>query len=62
MTCEQVGCDVDAVARMYWPGHPPTLLCFLHELKAVTLADAMGFYLHVEPLDPNFDPSPGGTP
>ncbi len=61
MKCEQVGCDVDATARMYWPGRKPTLVCLLHHSKALAVAEAMGFHLHTEPLDPNFEAPPGGT-
>ncbi len=62
MKCQQVECDVDATGRIYWPGREPTLVCSLHHSKALAIAEAMGFHLHTEWLDPNFDPSPGGSP
>ncbi len=62
MKCEQIGCDVDATARMYWPGAKPVVVCPMHHNLALALAQAMGFYLHVAMLDPDPEQDTGGTP
>jgi hypothetical protein len=35
---------------MFWPGRPPSFLCDEHKAKALRIAEAMGFDLHVEPV------------
>ena len=49
--CEQAGgCETPALARMFWPGREPTMICLDHAAKAQRIADAMGFYLCIEEL------------
>jgi hypothetical protein len=41
----------DAVGRIFWPGSPPLYQCEKHLEHAIKVADAMGFYLHREPVE-----------
>lgn len=56
-TCDEeteVGiCGQPAVARMFWPLHPPQLVCADHLKKAESIAACMGFYLLVEEIPAN---------
>ena len=48
--CCQAVCDKDAKFRAFWPGKPPQPFCEECILKAQGIAEAIGMYLHVEPL------------
>lgn len=48
--CDQKGCEAEAAQRFHWPGSGCKLACTLHALRAIVIADAMGFELVVEPL------------
>lgn len=50
-TCSQVTCDAPATHRFTWPGHPEAASCHEHALKAVRLAEHMGFFLEAPALD-----------
>lgn len=51
MTCEQVGCPLDAVVAFTWPGRAELGACLHHALVAAGIADAMGFKLDVHRID-----------
>ena len=48
--CGQTTCTNDALYRMFWPGGEPIPVCTSCKERASQIADAMGFYLHTEPL------------
>jgi hypothetical protein len=50
--CCQKSCDADAEYRVHWPGQPIDV-CRPCALRATRIADAMGFTLSVDPLDPD---------
>ena len=50
MKCGQKTCEKEATSQMFWPGNPPLPVCESCKLKALGIAAAMGFYLHVEML------------
>jgi len=49
--CSQVTCDAPATHRFTWPGQPEAGACHEHALKAVHLAEHMGFFLEAPALD-----------
>ena len=49
--CGQELCMKKATHAMYWPGAGRSLLCDEHKRRAEWIAEAMGFELHVEPLN-----------
>ena len=49
-TCETKRCDEPASTRMFWPGNPPLLVCIECAQRAAGVAQAIGFYLHQEPV------------
>ena len=49
--CAQHGCEATATERFDWPGAGWCLACSSCALRAVHVADAMGFPLTVEPLE-----------
>lgn len=48
--CSQLTCDAPATHRFTWPGHPEAHSCHAHALKAVMLAEHMGFFLEAAAL------------
>lgn len=48
--CSQTTCDAPATHRFTWPGHPEAVSCHEHALKAVMLAEHMGFFLEAAAL------------
>lgn len=50
--CSQTGCPEPGTWRVFWPGHPPRLMCDRHREQAIAVGDAMGCYVHSEPLTP----------
>lgn len=48
--CSQTTCDAPATHRFTWPGHPEAVSCHEHALKAVMLAEHMGFFLEAPAL------------
>ena len=58
-TCGQQSCKEQAVYRGFWPGRAPLPLCQSCKDKAESISEAMGFYLHVEPLDDASSPPAG---
>ena len=50
MKCDQVDCNDEATERFVWPGSGWSSACATHALRAVSIAEAMGFTLVVEPL------------
>jgi hypothetical protein len=42
-------CDEPTVARVFWPGREPLVMCAKHERGARTVAAAIGLHLHTEP-------------
>jgi len=42
-------CTNMAVVKRYWPGKEPDLVCIEHAEDSRQIADAMGFYLILEP-------------
>lgn len=51
MKCEQHDCEVEATCAWTWVGHSTYASCPYHALKAVEVARAMGFELHIMTLD-----------
>lgn len=49
--CNQVGCDLPATHRVFWPGKPPAPTCVGHERIAVGIGRAMGLHVHSEQLE-----------
>jgi hypothetical protein len=49
--CSQVNCERPASHRFTWPGHPEAASCHPHALKAVQLAEHMGFFLEAPGID-----------
>lgn len=49
--CLNQGCPWPAKRATYWPGQGRVLYCTYHADKAVQIAEAMGFVLHVEELE-----------
>jgi hypothetical protein len=43
-------CENMAVIIRYWPGNKPDLICIEHAEDSKKIADAMGFFLHLEPV------------
>jgi hypothetical protein len=43
-------CGREAATRIYWPGRDPLLCCAEHAGKAFNVANAMGLYVHSEPV------------
>jgi hypothetical protein len=43
-------CGEEATSRIYWPGRDPLLCCPKHSAKALRVAEAMGLYVHSEPI------------
>ena len=52
--CGTNSCQETASIRMFWPGKEPMPVCVPCADRAKNIAEAMGFYLHMEliPLDP----------
>lgn len=48
--CSQTTCDAPATHRFTWPGQPEAHSCHAHALKAVLLAEHMGFFLEAAAL------------
>ena len=48
--CEQETCQQSAMARIFWPGKPPQLLCITCSGKAMHIAEVMGVHLHTESI------------
>lgn len=46
LTCKQRGCDLLAVALLFWPGQT-TRMCGVHTITAINLARHMGFELAI---------------
>lgn len=51
MKCGTVTCDAARLYRIHWPGKTIEL-CKPCALRAANIADAMGFTLTVDPIDP----------
>lgn len=49
-TCSQFECEAVPLWRVFWPGQGPRLMCETHALKARAVAEAIGFYLHIEAI------------
>lgn len=49
-TAPEGKCQLPAVTRVFWPGSEPLKFCEAHATTAKRVADAMGLYLHREPL------------
>lgn len=47
-SCDSKDCDQLAHYRYFWPGKPPGYKCVICMHKALHIADAMGFHLHME--------------
>ncbi len=43
-------CPNVAVVKRYWPGREPDRVCIEHAEDSKRIADAIGFYLVLEPL------------
>ena len=54
-TCSQIkgtsACSNPAAFRMFWPGTAPKPICAECAEKAQRISCAMGFYLHLEPVE-----------
>lgn len=50
--CTQSNCENSAAFRMFWPGKPPTFVCNPCRERALGIAGAMGFHVHIEPINP----------
>lgn len=50
--CGTKTCDKQAVGVVHWPGNQPLPMCHGCGLRATNIAQAMGFTLSVESLDP----------
>lgn len=51
--CGQLGgCADQAVAKVFWPGREPSLMCERHKAVALRIAETMGFFLAIEMLGP----------
>ena len=46
-----MACDEPASYRIFWPGKPPTYICEPHAEKGKAIANAIGCYVHFEPVD-----------
>lgn len=44
-------CPNIATVRRFWPGEEPDCVCAAHAEDSKRIADAMGFYLPLQPLD-----------
>lgn len=51
MKCGQKTCNAEATCRFFWPGNPPLPSCEPCKERALAAAKAMGFFLHVEPIE-----------
>jgi len=51
MKCHQVGCENPAAYRYTWPGKNESGICEQHVEKARAVAESMGFYLQILPLE-----------
>lgn len=49
--CSQRNCYETATHRFTWPGHPEAGSCHAHALKAVLIAERMGFFLEAPAID-----------
>ena len=58
-TCSQIkgtsACSNPAAFRMFWPGTAPKPICAECAEKAQRISGAMGFYLHLEPVEEGKD-------
>ncbi len=64
--CNDVTCEEEAAAMVYWPGQPPKEYCGTHANALQALSDYMGWTARTEPL-PGFreihlDPRSNGGP
>lgn len=48
--CVTVSCPQPAMVRVYWPGRGPVLMCIDCAERAVTVGDALGCFIPVEPV------------
>lgn len=48
--CEQDGCDIPAVAKVYWPNREPFGACQHHASGIESLAAHMGWTIPIEPM------------
>jgi len=46
---EEMKCGKPVVARVFWPGREPILMCAEHARAASSVGTAMGCYIHSEP-------------
>lgn len=44
-------CDNDAAYRFTWPGQDESVVCEQHSKKLIGIANAMGFYIQLKPLE-----------
>ena len=50
--CSTIGCDAAPAFKVYWPGRPRQHFCAACTARAECIAEAAGFLLVTEPLDP----------
>ena len=46
-------CENEAAYRYTWPGHDESFICEEHSKKLLAVANAMGMYLQLVPLEEN---------
>ena len=61
MTCEQANCSREATSVIYWPGKT-IICCDGCTERARRVADAMGFLLTVQPMEPCLPDGQGRAP
>ena len=49
--CGTKTCEAKGVNHVFWPGREPLPMCEPCTDRAKNISAAMGFYLHVEPLN-----------
>lgn len=50
--CCQDNCNYQATHKVYWPGQGCKKMCSEHTVQANRIAQAMGFHLHIESIEP----------
>jgi len=53
MKCSQTGCDNKCVGLYTWPGQNQSGICDNHLIKLKAVAQAMGMFLQIIPMDDN---------
>ncbi len=56
MICNQQTCDEPGAYRFTWPGQSEDHICAGHVGKLLGVAQMMGFYLEVTPLETTSEP------